>query len=88
MVAFDDVMKGITSRELEAVLCISSSPCWNFQLTYPPLATALQVARSFGFQVFNSNPKPLNPSIQWTPATAFVATDHLTSLLRDVWLRM
>ena len=64
---------------------------------HPPPAH-LQVARLFGFQVFNqataaapvaaaaSGSPPLSP-LQWTAATAFVAGDHLTALLRDGALR-
>ena len=42
-----------------------------------------QCARLFGFQVFNIS----SSKTEWTPATAFVAADHLCSLLRDGILR-
>ena len=63
---------------------------------YPPPAH-MQVARLFGFQVFNratapsvaaaASGSPPSSPLQWTPATAFVAGDHLTALLRDGALR-
>ena len=41
-----------------------------------------RVARGFGFQAFNLNPDTRgSPSPQWTPATAFLAGDHLCRLL-------
>ena len=50
-----------------------------------------QVARLFGFQVFNPEaaalPIETASSTAWTPATAFVAADHLSSLVRDGMLR-
>lgn len=46
-----------------------------------------EVARQFGFQTFNLNASA-SPGARWTPATAFVATDNLTSVIRDGMLRM
>ncbi|PNH09352.1 hypothetical protein TSOC_004041 [Tetrabaena socialis] len=41
-----------------------------------------RVARAFGFQAFNLNPDTQSHARpQWTPATAFLATDHLTRIL-------
>lgn len=59
----------------------------------PP--THMQVARLFGFQIFNQSAPSTKPSggirspgaPRWTPATAFVAGDHLCALLRDGFLR-
>jgi hypothetical protein len=48
-----------------------------------------QVAKLFGFQNFNPNIPGAEPSVhqQWSPATAFVAGDHIVHLLRDSRLR-
>ncbi|GLI62082.1 hypothetical protein VaNZ11_004642 [Volvox africanus] len=42
-----------------------------------------RVGRNFGFQAFNVNPRTRNRghNAEWTPATIFVAGDHLTQLL-------
>ncbi|KAG2442546.1 hypothetical protein HXX76_002632 [Chlamydomonas incerta] len=49
-----------------------------------------RVARRFGFQAFNPNPDArCSQSPQWTPATAFLAGDHLCHLLaRNLLPRM
>lgn len=51
----------------------------------------MQVGRLFGFQAFNpgasSGSKSDSKSKKWVPATIFVATDHLQSLLNDAFMR-
>lgn len=72
---------------------------WQPPSTYLPnlsMATSHQdaiheavwrVARLFGFQTFNSHVVVEGNPHKWTPASAFVAGDHIQALLNDGMLR-